>query len=164
MHIFPEPDEPDLQPFMRAFVRLMFAHGEFERRVSDLVGVIAHDPRFGEKPENRWTTRNRPKYMAKLLEAHESEHLGGIPERDEIAAQLSRAIDPSDVRNMLAHGHWWAFDVDAATVTVRATTEWPNEDLHKDFSEAANEEAATLFQNLEAELFQLQRQIERRKR
>jgi hypothetical protein len=162
MHIFPEPDEPALQPFTRAFVRLMFAHGEFERRVSDLMNVVTRQSGFGERPENRWSVRTRPKEMAKLIRAHEAKHIDGIPERDEIVVSLTHAIAPSDVRNMLAHGHWWAFDVDAGSITVRAATDWPNEELHRDFTEEEIARTAAQFEDLEAELFVLQRQIERR--
>lgn len=162
MHIFPDPDEPGLQPFTRAFVRLMFAHGEFERRVSDLMAVITRHPNFGEQPENRWSARSRPKQMRKLIKAYEAKHIDGLPERDEIVAYLRKAIAPSDVRNMLAHGHWWAFDVDARSITVRATTVRPNEELHMDFTEEEIARTAGLFEDLEAELFRLQRQIERR--
>ncbi|MCA1453984.1 hypothetical protein I6F35_12255 [Bradyrhizobium sp. BRP22] len=164
MHYFPDADAPALQPFTRAFVRLMFAHGEFERRVSDLMGVITFDPTFGEQPENRLSARARPKAMKKLIKEHQSKHVDGIPEGSDIVACLRGAIPPSDVRNMLAHGHWWAFDVDTETITVRATTARPNEELHRDFTEEDIQRTVTSFEDLEAELFALQRQIERRRR
>ena|ERR1700730_1311083 len=162
MHIFPEPDEPALQPFPRAFVRLMFAHGEFERRVSDLMGVITRQSDFGEQPENRCSARNRPKEMRKLVRAYEAKHIDGLPERDQIVAYLKKAIAPSDVRNLLAHGHWWAFDLEAGSITVRASSVRPNEALHREFTEHEIVGTAGLFEDLEVELFKLQRQIERR--
>ena len=36
MHYFPDYDDPALQPFTQAFVRLMFAHARFEQRALDL--------------------------------------------------------------------------------------------------------------------------------
>ncbi len=63
---------------------------------------------------------------------------------------------------MLAHGHWWAFDVDAGSITVRATTDWPSDELHRDFTIAGIREATELFEQLEIELFFLQRHIEER--
>ena len=40
-YYFPDPDHPDLQPFIQAFARMMFAHAEFENRFANLVSVIA---------------------------------------------------------------------------------------------------------------------------
>jgi hypothetical protein len=34
----------------------MFAHAAFERRVSDLMGIITGVVDFGERPENQWQT------------------------------------------------------------------------------------------------------------
>jgi hypothetical protein len=91
------------------------------------------------------------------------EFLSGMTGLAGIDACLRRAIPPSDVRNMLAHGRWWAFDVETKTITVRATTAWPDEELHRDFTEEDIERTVSDFEDLEAELFHLQRQIERRK-
>jgi hypothetical protein len=56
-HYFPDADEPALQPFTQSFVHLMFAHAAFERRASDLMGIITGVPGFGEQPENQWEGR-----------------------------------------------------------------------------------------------------------
>src|SRR5271166_1335350 len=85
MHYFPDPDTPDLQPFTQAFVHLMFAHAGFERRVSDLMGVITCKPKFGEQPENRWPARKRPKLMKRLIKQHQGKRVGGVPELNEIS-------------------------------------------------------------------------------
>ena len=53
-HYFPDADEPALRPFTQAFVGLMFAHAAFERRVSDLMGIITDVVGFGERRENQW--------------------------------------------------------------------------------------------------------------
>jgi hypothetical protein len=55
-----------MTPFRRAFVRMMFAHAEFERRVSELVTVITQEPGFGEQPKNRFTAKNRAKEVERL--------------------------------------------------------------------------------------------------
>ena len=162
MHYFPEPDTPGLQPFAQAFVHLMFAHAEFERRISDLMGVITCQSDFGEQPKNQWSEKERPKLMKKLIKQHQGKHIGGITETNEIVACLQRAIAPSDDRNMLAHGHWWAFNVGAGSITVRATKHWPNEERHRDFTIVEILEVAELFEQLEVELFFLQRHIEAR--
>jgi hypothetical protein len=105
MHYFPEPDAPHLKPFTQAFVHLMFAHAAFEHRVSDLMGLVACEQEFRERPENRWSARKRPKAMKKLIRLHQNRRVGGIPEADKIISCLRGAIPPSDGRNMLAHGH-----------------------------------------------------------
>lgn len=86
-----------------------------------------------------------------------------IKRRQQRPGIVACAIPPSDVRNMLAHGHWWAFDVDTKTITVRATTVWPDEELHRDFTEEDIEKTVSDFEKLEGELYRLQRQIEGRR-
>ena len=39
-HYFPESDHPDLQPFVQAFVSMMFSHAAFERRIADMLETI----------------------------------------------------------------------------------------------------------------------------
>jgi hypothetical protein len=156
VHFFPDPDEPALIPFTRAFVRMMFAHAEFERRVSDLMSVIAVDWNFGEQPENLWSATSRPKRIRKLIKEHQNKHVGGIPEMDGIVACLSRAVEPCKTRNMLAHGSWWAFDLEAGVFSVRAGINWPGEQSHREFSEADIQRTADCFDDLEVELYRFQ--------
>ena len=100
-HYFPEADEPALQPFTQSFVQLMFAHAAFERRVSDLMGIITGVVGFGERPENQWKADQRPKRMRKLITEHRPD---GLAETDAIAACLKRSISFCRDRNLLAHG------------------------------------------------------------
>jgi hypothetical protein len=162
MHYFPEPDTPALQPLTQAFVHLMFAHAEFDRRVLDLIGVITCNSEFGQQHRNQWSAKDRPKMMRKLIKEHLGEHAGGIPEINEIVACMQRAISPSDDHHVLAHGHWWAFNIEAGSITVRAAKPGPIEELHRDFTVAKIRETAELFEQLEVELFFLQRHIEQR--
>jgi hypothetical protein len=69
-HYFPDADEPALQPFTQAFVGMMFAHAAFERRVSELMGIITGIVDFGERPENQWKADDRPKRMKRLIREH----------------------------------------------------------------------------------------------
>jgi hypothetical protein len=159
VHVFPDPDNPALIPFTRAFVRMMFAHAEFDRRFSDLLGAITVDWDFGARPENIWSATSRPKRIRKLIKEHESKHVGGIVERDDIADCLTRAIEPCKSRNTLAHGHWWAFDLKANVISVRASANWPGEWPHRNFSEADIQEIADKLDDLEVELYKLQTSI-----
>jgi hypothetical protein len=43
-HYFPEADSPFFAPFLR----MMFAHAEFEARVRGLQGAVTGDDAFGE--------------------------------------------------------------------------------------------------------------------
>jgi hypothetical protein len=141
---------------------MMFAHAEFEHRVSDLVGVIADDPEFGEQPANRWSARARPKKVETLCAEMASKRLSGLPETDAIVKCLPDAIKPCHDRNLLTHGVWWAFDVDAGLIIVRADTVRDGEEQHRDFTIDAIQQIAVRFYDLEAELYNLQRTIEAR--
>jgi hypothetical protein len=162
-HFFPEPDHPDLVPFTRAFVRMMFAHARFEQRVSELLNVITGDPDFGENPTTiRWSAKDRPKEVRKLCNQHQSEHPDGLPETDAIVLQLREAFPLCKDRNLLAHGIWWRLDPEAGIVNVRAAKLRPKEDPHRDFTVDEIQRIATTFDDLEAELYKLQAAIEAR--
>jgi hypothetical protein len=106
------PEAEIIRPFAMAFMRMMFAHANFETEVDLLQRAIANDPQFAE----RWDARSRPKRMANLIERH----LGPVPELETIRQILTDSIDPCDQRNLLAHGRWWRFDPKTAKITVRA--------------------------------------------
>ena len=112
--IFPDADE--IGPFGPAFVRLMFACAEVDRRVAEIQELVTGDPTFGE--ENIWSSVKRPKLMTKLIRKHRKELTEG-PNIRKVCAQLRRAIEPCDLRNVIAHGHWWKFNVDTQMLTVR---------------------------------------------
>ena len=158
-HYFPDGDEPGLQAFTQAFVRMMFAHSAFEHRVSDLMGVITGVVAFGERPERRWSADKRPKLMKKLIDEY---HPKGLPETTDIVACLKRSISLCRDRNLLAHGSWWEFNVETDTITVRSGVEWPEQDQHRTFTVAEIQDAATSLDDLEVELWKLQRAIDAR--
>jgi len=159
MHYFPDPDSPEIEPFVRAFLRLMFAHAEFEERVRDLQGIITGDWKFGERRKNqRVSARDRPEKMKKLI-AKNAARLGETPETDEIADALQRAIAHCNCRNLLAHGSWWRLDPAEQLITVRAGTDWPGEDQHKDLTAAEIEAAAMGLYEIENRLCGLQKSI-----
>jgi hypothetical protein len=69
--------------------------------------------------------------MAKLIE----KCLGQIPETEQIRKLLEDACDPTNKRNQLAHGRWWAFDPSTATIHVRGGIQRENEDQFGEYSE-----------------------------
>jgi hypothetical protein len=158
-HYFPDADEPALQPFTQAFVGMMFAHAAFERRASDLMGLITGVVGFGERPENQWKADDRPKRMKRLIREH---HPDGLPETKAIVAYLKRSIPFCRDRNLLAHGSWWEFDIDANTITVRSGIARSGQEQHRPFTLANIQDAATSLDELEVELGKIQSAIEAR--
>jgi hypothetical protein len=157
-HYFPDADEPALQPFTQAFVRLMFEHAAFERRVSDLMGIITDVVGFGERPANQWRVDQRPKQMKKLIEKYRP---GGLPETDAIVESLKRSISFCQTRNLLAHGSWWEFK-DASTIKVRSGIARKGQSRFRTLTLADIQLAATSLDDLEVELFKLQSAVEAR--
>ena len=150
---FPEPDS--IAPLAMAFARMMFAHAAFEVEVRRLQSAITTDPEFGERPCNQWGARERPARVAKLIESR----LGDIEEAQPIADILTKAIKPTDDRNLLAHGHWWRFQRD--TLTVRRGTIRKGESMHVEWTVVDINRVAEMFADLEIELFKIRREIER---
>jgi Integrase core domain len=105
----------------------------------------------------RWSANERPKLMKKLIKNHRPDSL---PETADILACLQRSISLFRERNLLAHGMWWEFNEDAGSIIVRSWVEWPDEDQHRTFTVAEIEDTANSLDELEVELWHLQRAIE----
>jgi hypothetical protein len=158
-HYFPHADDPDLQPFTRAFVRMMFAHAAFERRIADLLDTITGVSGFGESPEvGRWPADQKPKRIKKTIREN---HPLGLPEQAAIVERLKKAIPLFRSRNLLAHGTWWEFSAEA--ITVRSGIDWPSEEQHRTFTTSEIQQIATSLDDLEVELWRLQKAIRERK-
>jgi len=120
MRIFPDPSE--IGQFGPAFIRLMFAYAELDRRFSDLQNTITGKDNFHEW--NQWSVEERPKKTRQLI-SRNKKRLSNIPPdeikqiSDALSDALKRARTPSDVRNVLAHGHWWRLDPEAGVIEVR---------------------------------------------
>jgi hypothetical protein len=103
--LFPDPNE--ITAHAIEFARMMFIHTSFEREVSALQDAITKDDGFGEQRANKWSARERPGRMVKLIEKYRG---NAIAETAQINKLLTDAIDLCDQRNFLAHGHWWCFN------------------------------------------------------
>ena len=161
-HVFPEPDSPELGPFTRAFMHMMFAHVEFERRVAELAGVITLKSDFGKTLS--WRANERPKKFKDLCARNQSKHRDGLPEADAIVRRLWDAFVLCNERNWLAHGVWWRIDtnvglIDVHTVRVPKKNEGPPS---RKFTVEQIQQIAESFKDVEAELWKLQRAIEAR--
>ena len=139
--LFP-PAEAIPQSLGVAFMRMMMAHAKFE----------------SEQPGNRWAADKRPKLMVELIE----EKLGQIPETETIEQLLQDAFRP-DQRNHLAHGIWWAFDPRTASIHVRGGIQREDEDQFGEYSEQTILAIADRFETLEADLYKLRSDIEKRR-
>jgi hypothetical protein len=73
-----------------------------------------------------------------------------------LAALLKQAARPCDLRNLLAHGHWWRFDLDAQIMTVRRDKLRPRQKRHLEIKAADIDRAASELIDIEAELYKLQ--------
>jgi hypothetical protein len=127
--------------------------------VRALQSTVANDLNFGEQARNQWKARDRAKHMTALI----AEKLGQIPETEAIAKLLDNAIAPSDERNFLAHGTWWGFYRQTATINVRGGIQRQGEDQFDDYSEARILAIAGRFETLEADLYKLRSDIEKRR-
>jgi hypothetical protein len=96
--------------------------------------------------------------MTKLIE----QHLGQLPETEEIADCLTRSIKLSWERNLLAHGEWWALDPEKQIITVRSGTDWPDQEQHQERTVTDIDQTTAALEVIEAELYTLQSRIESR--
>jgi hypothetical protein len=145
-HYFPEANDPAIAPFATAFLRMMFAHAEFEARSRELQRIA------GDEPKKPWTARERPKLMRKLIQ----KRFGQILELADIENCLRQAIPLCDERNRLAHGIWWRFIPKTGAITVRTD----RDDEQPDYAPADIDRIAERLKDLETELWKLQRGVE----
>jgi hypothetical protein len=158
-HFLPEPDSPELEPFRLAFMRMLFAHAEFERRVAELADVIALKPGFGETEAIGWFSDARPKKFRKLCADHQSKHPNGLPEADDIARCLEKAFDLGKERNWFVHGVWWRIDPAAGIIDVHTVRVREEEPLSRTFTVKRIDQIAESFKDVEVELWKLQRAV-----
>ena len=151
------PRAEDIRQLTMVLMRMMMAHAKFESQVRALQSCVADDLNFGEQARNQWKARDRAKHMTALI----AEKLGQIPETEAIVKLLNDAIAPSDERNFLAHGTWWSFDPQTATISVRGDIQRGDEDRFREYSEKTILGIADRFETLEAELYKLRSDIEK---
>jgi hypothetical protein len=169
------PEAEIIPSFAMAFMRMMFAHAEFEEQVRDLEAAIMATPsrqphifarllrllNFGRKTGGGLgNARQRPKRMAKLIK----ERPGLVEDQEattEIIRILRAAIGPCDQRNLLAHGRWWRFDTKTSTITIRG--ERRGEPETADYTERKIFEIDFELSTLAVDLYKVRRDIEHRR-
>jgi hypothetical protein len=148
------PVVEEVGPFGPAFLRLMFAYAEFERRVGELQKAITGKPSFSEK--NHWGAQERSKRMSKLIRAN-AKRISVPPDHvTQIVKVLKQAISPSDLRNLLVHGDWWIFHADGQIITVRRDKLRRGQKRFEDIKIEEVSSAANELLELEIELYKLQ--------
>jgi len=83
-----DADDPAIAPFTSAFMRMMFAHAEFEAR--------AHEVRMlaGDNSQDLWTNHKRPKLTCKEIR----KRFGEIPEIADVASVEAQPRNQHDNR------------------------------------------------------------------
>ena len=153
-HLFPRAE--NVPHFAIPFLKLMFAHANFEAVFRDLQNVVAKDEAFSEN--NRWSAKKRPEKMRQLMIEH------GCKDDETATAHrvLTEAFPLCNHRNLLAHGDWWRFDTKTGEITVMGDRERDGEEQHTKFSAETLTEIAERLDDLEVELWHVKRAIERR--
>jgi hypothetical protein len=119
VHYFPQAESEAVQHFAIPFLKLMFAHANFEGVFRDLQNVVAKDETFSDKRKNRWAAIERAEKIRQLMTDH------GCQDAEIATASrvLTDAFPLCNDRNLLAHGDWWRFDPTTGEVTVRGDRE-----------------------------------------
>jgi hypothetical protein len=153
-HLFPRAE--NVPYFAIPFLKLMFAHANFEGVFRDLQNVVANDETFSEN--NRWSAKKRPEKTRQLMVDR------GCKDAEVATAHrvLTDALPLCNDRNLLAHGDWWHFDTKTAEITVRGDRERAGEEQHRCFSAETLTGIAERLDDLEVELWHVKRAIERR--
>jgi hypothetical protein len=168
--------EAEIMPSLAmAFMRMMFAHAEFEEQVRKLHATImktAAKRRHVKRRSNKramnsrretggdlGNARARPKRMAKLI----TDRPGLVKNREakQIVQILKEAIRPCDRRNLLAHGRWWRFDPKTSTIRIRG--ERKGEPEWADHTEEKIREIGSELRKLAGDLNEIKQAIEHRR-
>ena len=154
------PDPNEIEPHAIAFTGMMFAHAAFEREISTLLDAITKTPGFGEQHRNQWTTRERPRRIVNLIEAHRG---NDFPQTKQIETLLNAAIIPCEQRNRITRGTWWCFNRRTSALVVRGATRGEHREIPPESHEYTADDIYELlekFRAIEVELFKLRGSIE----
>jgi hypothetical protein len=154
-HYFPEFDDPSIVAFLIPFGRLMFGYAKLDREIARLVGVAANNPVL----EDKFRRADADK-VSEQVEKTIRKHVGVIAEMQAIKDQLDLSAKLYDLRNVLAHGHWWRFDPSSETITIRRDRD--HDVRFVDVTRIEIEQAAEQFEDIEVEIYKIRRAIEAR--
>lgn len=153
-YYFPEPDGKTLTEFVGPFCRLMFAYANFDREIVSVVCAAT-----GRQSDENVFRRGSVKDLGGQVEKFIRKRNGDISEIATIKKQINCAAKAYVLRNDLAHGHWWRFDSDKNSVSVRRDRN--AEDRFVEITVKDIEEAINTFEDVEAELFKIKRKFGR---
>lgn len=133
-------------------------------RATTLAGPARCSPRKkARRPRGPgWSAKDRSDKFRKLCVDNEGKHPDGLPDADALVRWLDEAFPLCRDRNLLVHGVWWAFDVNAHTLEVHTMRTRNNGPLGRAFTVEQIRQLAELFKDVEVELWKLQSAIEAR--
>jgi hypothetical protein len=155
---FPDFDDDAISPFALPFCRLMFAYANLDREIARLVSASTGDPSHEDK-----FRRGSVGDLAEEVETFIRKHGGDVTEIAAIKELLGRSHNSYEIRNLLAHGHWWVFDPRNGKVEIRRDRNKPDQERFVEITVDQIEEAISDFKDVEMELFKVRRRIESRR-
>lgn len=138
----------------------MFAYAELDRRIADLQTLISGENDFGEK--HHWPTHDRAKRLEKLINKNRKSLVARQKDVRRIINGLKRAVVPCDLRNLLAHGHWWQLDQERQALTVRREKVHSSQTRYLRITVSKIDRAKEALHDVEVELYKASREIKRR--
>jgi hypothetical protein len=157
-HYFLNFDNDEIIPFAVPFCRLMFAYANLDREIARLVSASTGKPSHKDK-----FRRGSANDLADEFEDFIHKNNGDVLEIEEIKEQLNRSRISYELRNLLAHGHWWEFDTLNMSVSIRHDRTKDDQERFITVTIAQIEEAISKFEDVEIELFKVRRRIESRR-
>jgi hypothetical protein len=154
---FPDFDDDAIAPFALPFCRLMFAYANLDREIARLVSASTGKPSH----ENKFK-RGSVIDLAEKVETFIIKHSGDVTEIAEIKELLWRSQKSYDIRNLLAHGHWWVFDPRNGKIEIRRDRDKHDQERFVTITIAEIEKAISEFEDVTNELITIRRRIESR--
>jgi hypothetical protein len=152
----PDFDNEQLVRFAIPFCRLMFAYASVDREIVKLVCAATGNPEH-EDEFRRGSVETLSQDMVKFI----NRKGGDISRTEAIEKQIDCAKDAYQLRNDLAHGEWWKLDPETSSVSVRRDRAKGTRFIEITVGDI--EQALDTFKNVEAELFKIRRQLEKKR-
>jgi hypothetical protein len=152
-HYFPNFDSSALSDFAIPFCQLMFAYANLDREITSLVCSS-----IGKSSQEVKFNRGKVDELGEQVKKFIFKHGGDVSQMANIKGHLSRASASYTLRNDLAHGHWWKFDLNNKSVSVRRDRR--NNERFVEVTVADIKRAISEFEDVELELFKIRRKIE----
>jgi len=151
--IWSERIEAFAVPFFRLMIVAAQTDHEINRVVAASTGNADHEDEF-----RRGSVSNLARDVKRFVKAND----GDLSEFNRIRPLLKSAKSHYLLRNSLAHGDWWRYDPKSLSVSIRQDRGYAGEDRFREVSVTDIENAIFEFQNIEADLYNVRRKIEKK--